>query len=74
MNCEHLQVLVANLLQRHFEWQEGRTGDVVLLIFRFSGKDGKECRLSSIMVWVDNFWFYHPRHNLNKQMYLFGGN
>ena len=29
VNCEHMQVLVTSLLQRHWEWQEDRTGNVV---------------------------------------------
>ena len=29
MNCKHFQVLVTNLLQKHWEWQENMTETVM---------------------------------------------
>ena len=28
MNCEHVQALVTNIIQRHWEWQEDRRVDL----------------------------------------------
>ena len=35
VNCEHMQVLVTNILQKHWEWQENRWDAGALGIFRY---------------------------------------
>ena len=36
VNCEHMQVLVTNILQRHWEWQEDRRVDLQPGRFRYN--------------------------------------
>ena len=35
MNCEHMQALVTNIFQRHWEWQEDRRTDLQLGLCRY---------------------------------------
>ena len=35
VNCAHLQALLSNTQQRHWEWQENRRTDWVPLFFRY---------------------------------------
>ena len=51
VNCEHMQALVTNIFQRHWEWQEDRRTDlqprIVQIQYGFYGKlgleDGRRC-------------------------------
>ena len=36
VTCEHMQVLVTNIFQRHWEWQEDRRVDLQLVRFRYN--------------------------------------
>ena len=36
VNCEHMQALVTNIFQRHWEWQEDRRGDLQPGRFRYN--------------------------------------
>ena len=35
MNCEHMQALVTNIFQRHWEWQEDRRTDLQPGLYRY---------------------------------------
>ena len=35
VNCEHMQVLVTNIFQRHWDWQEDRRVDLQSELFRY---------------------------------------
>ena len=36
VNCEHMQALLTNILQRHWEWQEGRGTDLQPWFYRYN--------------------------------------
>ena len=36
VNCEHMQALVTNILQRHWEWQEDRRTDLQPGMYRYN--------------------------------------
>ena len=64
VNCEHMQALVTNIFQRHWEWQEDRRVHLQPGRYRyntasmaFGGQHDHECTLRSMM-WADKYWIF----------------
>ena len=56
VHCEHMQALVTNIFQRHWEWQEDRRVDLQPVLFRYSTAFMASLDVKTPSTWPNPLW------------------